>query len=191
MRIFYTRVILKSKPNLKRRKHNEKKKNISRRSSGLRFARSWRRLCCTSATLNIEGEAKTSSTDAKVYFSKAEIKEGDQSPAGSATPGVAGTDVKAVTFTASGLKQAGDKVTATYTIQNDSNYPVKLTLTTTELGSDFTLATSFVETTLTPKDTESAEDEYTFTVTVTLAKTPTTIAEVKSSFKLTIEATGQ
>lgn len=145
----------------------------------------------TSTTLNIEGEAKTSSTDAKVYFSKAEIKEGDQSPTGSATPGVAGTDVKAITFTASGLKQAGDDVTATYTIQNDSNYPVKLTLTTTEPSSDFTLTTSFTETTLKPKDAASTEDEYTFTVTVTLAKTPTTVAEVKSNFKLTIEAVGQ
>ena len=141
-------------------------------------------------TLTINGTATTTATDVNVYFSAASITH--QSSGGGATPGVPGTGVKSVTFTASGLKTKDDSVTATYTVTNGSDYPVKLSVPTIEVfdTTNFDVTSSFT----TEVDLDAAggaKSTYEFTVTVKLKNTPNTVAGLTSKFTVSIGATGQ
>ena len=147
----------------------------------------------TTASLNITGNAKTTSTDIDVYFATAEITT--QSSGGGATPGVAGVGVKAITLTAAGLKTAGDKVVATYTIQNDSDYAVEIATpiincvdtTNFSVETDWGVAAKTLE----KKNDSGTDDMVTVIVTVTLLTTPDTVAGLTSDFTITFHATGK
>lgn len=145
----------------------------------------------TSTTLNINGSATTSSTDIAIYFSSGTITQ--QASGGTATPGDLSGKPKSVTFTASGLKTAGEKIIATYTIQNDSDYSVEITPTVTNNDqTNFTVTTDFTTPkTLTPKSATEETDSYTFTVTVELKNTPNTVAGLSADFNITIHANGK
>jgi hypothetical protein len=145
----------------------------------------------TTQTLTITGSASTTATDIDVHFSSATIKQ--QSPGGGATPGAAGTGVKDITFTAAGLKEKDDVVIATYTIVNESDYPVTLAVPTISVvdSTNFEVTTTFGDTEVTLDAAGGANDELTFDVTVTLKNTPNTVAGLKSDFTITIHATGK
>ena len=149
----------------------------------------------TTQTLTVTGTASTSATDIDVYFSAASIVE--QSPGGGASAGVLGADgagVKSLTFTAAGLKEKDDIVTASYTITNDSDYPVSLAVPNiTYTGNDenfFLVTTTFGESAV-ELDAKGGETcTYTFTVTVKLLKTPGSVTGEKCDFTVSVHATG-
>ncbi len=140
--------------------------------------------------LTINGTASTSATNINVYFSSAAITS--QSSGGNATPGVAGTGVKSVTFTASGLMTKDDTVTATYTITNGSDYPVKVSVPTITVGDEtnFEVTSSFNEE-IELDAVDGEKSDYQFTVTVKLKNTPNTVAGLSSKFTVSIGASGQ
>ncbi len=144
----------------------------------------------TTETLTINGTASTTATDINVYFSASEITS--QASGGGATPGVPGTNVKSVTFTAAGLKTKDETVTAKYTITNGSDYPVSVAVPVIDVvdGTNFDVTTSFGE--VVDLDAKGgANSTYEFTVTVKLKNTPDKVAGLSSKFTVSIVATGK
>jgi len=160
----------------------------------------------TFETLHINGKATTTATDIAVYFTAAEITS--DSSGGGSTAGVLGADgagVKSLTLTARGLKKANETVVATYTITNSSDYPVKLQAPeiTVDDSENFSVSTSFQGDAKEVGEGAPAEYEtfrtlgagtnntYTFTVTVTLKNTPSSIQGLSTDFLIKIKADGQ
>lgn len=147
----------------------------------------------TQADLSVSGVVQTNPTNIDVYFSEAEIIENPDNIEASACTDLATEDMDLV-LRVIGLQEKDDYVTASYTIQNDSDYTVDVSYALTnnhpaEFSVDVVWASEPANNT---KPAELAPGEsHTFTVRVTLASTPNTTAGYNADFYIAILATGK
>ena len=146
----------------------------------------------TATQLNINGTASTSATNINVYFSNGRITSKPDYV--TATPGVAGENVKAITLTVSGLQKINDTVIATYTITNASDYHVDVEVPTVTVSGDdaaqFTVTTDFGDAKKCLEPNGQEGNTIDVVVTVKLLKTPDSIEGYNCSFTINFHATG-
>ena len=156
------------------------------------------------ATLSVNGTAKTTPTDIDIVFiqdgssiSDANAANADREAAIIAASSLSGFGSTDVTFHAYNLRDQGDSVTAVLVIENKSNYAVTLsapslvsepTNFTITMGNYANVAGSDAYNSSTK--VLAAGGKVQFTVTATLKNTITTAGEVSETFTVNVHAEG-